>query len=169
MVVRKRKKNVKQRGSKTHGWGAMKKHRGAGNRGGRGMAGTGKKGDANKPTKWHDKRYFGKHGFIKHGVAKKAVPVNLSYFEDKIDGLVKKGLAQKKEDFYVVDVKKLGFSKVLGCGKLTKRFKISSPLFSKEAVDKIKKAGGEVIETRPVKKPAEKPTIEKPVEKTEEK
>ncbi|MBT7062960.1 50S ribosomal protein L15, partial [Candidatus Woesearchaeota archaeon] len=36
MVIRKQKKSVKQRGSRTHGWGAGKKHRGAGHRGGRG-------------------------------------------------------------------------------------------------------------------------------------
>jgi large subunit ribosomal protein L15 len=50
MTTHRRKKNVKQRGSKTHGWGSMKKHRGAGNRGGRGKAGTGKRGDQKKPT-----------------------------------------------------------------------------------------------------------------------
>jgi len=59
----KRKKVTKQRGSKTHGWGAMKKHRGAGNRGGRGMAGTGKRGDAKKPSIQKNKKYFGKYGF----------------------------------------------------------------------------------------------------------
>ena len=39
--MRTRKKNTRQRGSHTHGWGAKKKHRGAGNRGGRGNAGSG--------------------------------------------------------------------------------------------------------------------------------
>ena len=158
MVVRKRKKNVNQRGSKTHGWGSMKKHRGAGNRGGRGRAGTGKKGDAKKPSKWHIKKYFGKRGFVKRGVAKKQIPVNLSYFEQRIDELVKKGLAEKKGDVFVVDVKGLGFNKVLGCGKLTKKFKINSPLFSKEAVEKIKAVGGEAISP---KKEKVKPVVEK--------
>ena len=62
MVVRKRKKNSRQHGSTTHGWGAMKKHRGAGNRGGRGLAGTGKRADQMKPLHWKE-RYFGKLGF----------------------------------------------------------------------------------------------------------
>ena len=48
MVTNKRSKDTRQRGSNTHGWGAMKKHRGAGHRGGRGNAGTGKRGDAKK-------------------------------------------------------------------------------------------------------------------------
>lgn len=159
MPIRKRKKNVKQRGSKTHGWGSMKKHRGAGNRGGRGRAGSGKKGDSRKPSSWHDKKYFGKYGFIKHGVAKKMKIVNLSYFEQKLDSLVKQGLVEKKNDVFVIDAKKLGFSKVLGCGKLTKKIKIFSLSFSKEAVEKITSAGGEAVQ------PAEKKPPAKPEEK----
>ena len=46
MTVNRRRKRVRQRGSKTHGWGAKKKHRGKGNRGGKGMAGSGKRADS---------------------------------------------------------------------------------------------------------------------------
>ena len=42
MVVNKRKKNLRQRAGTTHGYGSMKKNRGAGNREGRGNAGAGK-------------------------------------------------------------------------------------------------------------------------------
>ena len=45
MTHNKRKKNSRQRGEWTHGWGAKKKHRGAGHRGGRGNAGSGKRGE----------------------------------------------------------------------------------------------------------------------------
>ena len=38
MVVRREKRVRKLRGSKTHGWGSKKKHRGGGSRGGRGMS-----------------------------------------------------------------------------------------------------------------------------------
>ncbi len=148
MVVNKRKKNSRYRGSKTHGWGSMKKHRGAGNRGGRGMAGTGKRGDAKKPSIWKNKKYFGKYGFHKPGVVKKVVPVNLSYFEEKADELVANKLITKEADRYVIDAAKLGFNKVLGCVKLTKKFKIVSESFSKKAVEKIKAAGGEVVELK---------------------
>ena len=43
MVFKSRSKVQKQRGKRTHGWGHGKKHRGAGNRGGRGKAGLGKR------------------------------------------------------------------------------------------------------------------------------
>ena len=49
MIIRRKKVN-KYRGSQTHGSGAKKKRRGAGNRGGRGMAGPGKIGDQKKTT-----------------------------------------------------------------------------------------------------------------------
>ena len=65
MTVNKRTKSSRDRGSKTHGCGSMKKRRGAGNRGGRGMAGTGKRADQNKPSIWKNKKYFGKYGFKK--------------------------------------------------------------------------------------------------------
>ena len=45
MPTNKRKKHTKMRAKTTHGYGSMKKNRGAGNRGGRGMAGSGKRAD----------------------------------------------------------------------------------------------------------------------------
>ena len=50
MTATKRKKNTRMRAHTTHGWGSMKKRRGAGNRGGRGMAGTGKRAAQKKQT-----------------------------------------------------------------------------------------------------------------------
>ena len=152
MVVNKRKKNSRQRGSHTHGWGAMKKHRGAGNRGGRGMAGTGKKGDAKKPSIWENKKYFGKYGFSKKGVINAVNPINLNYFEQKTEKLLADKLITKEGDVYVIDASKLGFNKILGCAKLTKKFKITADSFSKGAAEKIKAAGGEVIEAKKTKR-----------------
>lgn len=159
MAVNKRKKFSRQRGSHTHGWGSKKKHRGAGSRGGRGMAGTGKKGDAKKPSIWKNVKYFGKYGFKKKGIIPEIKPVNLIYFEQKLGSLLANKLISKENDLYIIDVAKLGFNKVLGYGKLTKKYKILAPLFSKGASQKIKAAGGEAIET--------KAKEEKPV-KTEE-
>jgi len=155
MTVNKRKKNTRQRGSKTHGWGAMKKHRGKGNKGGAGRAGTGKRGDAKKPSIWKDTKYFGKYGFKKKGIAKKIKPINIMELQQKAELLVLNKKIEKQKDVYVVDIKKLGYNKVLGCGKLTKKFKIISPLFSKQAIEKIKTAGGEAVQSKENKKPVE--------------
>lgn len=144
MVVNKRKKAVRMRGSKTHGWGSMKKHRGAGNRGGRGRAGTGKRGDATKPSFWKE-RYFGKRGFVRKGIKRIVKPINASYFEENINELLSKKIIEKQGDFYSIDIAKLGFNKLLGNGKITKKFRINAQFASKSAVEKVKKAGGEVI------------------------
>lgn len=165
MVINKRKKNSRQRGSHTHGWGSKKKHRGAGNRGGRGMAGTGKRSDAKKPSIWKDTKYFGRFGFIMHGQKPKINPINLSYFEKNAEKLLADKKITKEGDIYVIDSEKLGYNKVLGCAKLTKKFKISSPYFSKGAIEKIEKAGGKSIKTKnekteaPKEKKDEKPKV----------
>ena len=146
MVTNKRKKNTRQRGNHTHGFGSMKKNRGAGNRGGRGMAGTGKRGDVKKPSIWKNKKYFGKYGFKKKGVVKKIITVNIDYLEENLDRLVEEKAIEKKGDIYILDGQKLGFNKVLGYGKLTKKCKISSKSFSKKAIEKINAVGGEAVE-----------------------
>ena len=143
MVVYKRKKNTRQRGSKTHGWGAKKKHRGAGNRGGRGRAGSGKRADTIKPSLWK-KKYFGKFGFKKKNVREKIKAINISYVEEKLDFLLNKKLISKEGDFYIIDMGKLGFNKLLSQGKVLNKFKIKVPYASKKAIEKVKNSGGEI-------------------------
>ena len=145
MTVHKRRKNSRQRGSHTHGWGAKKKHRGAGNRGGRGMAGTGKRADAKKPSIWKNKKYFGKFGF--KSKSKKIKAINLSYFEEKLDMLLADKKIEQKEGFYVIDLLPLGFNKLLGNGKITKKCKFKAKYASQKAIEKVKKSGGEIILT----------------------
>jgi len=149
MTVNKRKKVTKLRGSKTHGWGAKKKHRGAGNRGGRGMAGSGKRADSKKPSLWKE-RYFGKIGFKKKGVKKHIKITSIVYLEENLNKLLSKKLVKKENDVYIVDIASLGFNKLLGDGKVTKKFKITAEYASDNAVEKIKKAGGEVVLTKNV-------------------
>ncbi|MBW2977786.1 50S ribosomal protein L15 [Candidatus Woesearchaeota archaeon] len=162
MTVNKRKKNTRLKGSKTHSWGSMKKHRGKGNKGGAGRAGTGKRGDAKKPSIWKNTKYFGKYGFKKKGIVKKIIPINLLELQQKAEVLVANKQIQKKEDTYIVDIEKIGYNKVLGYGKLAKKFQITSPSFSKQAIEKIKAAGGEAIQPK-VKEKKEVKKVEKPV------
>ena len=49
MIKRKKVSRMHGRGMGTHGWGARKKHKKSGHRGGTGMSGTGKRAD-NKKT-----------------------------------------------------------------------------------------------------------------------
>ena len=147
MTINKRSKKSRYRGSHTHGGGHKKKRRGAGNRGGRGMAGTGAKGDAKKPSIWKNVNYFGKHGF-KHLNAKKYESINIGFFQENIEKFLKEELIVKEKDYYIIDAKKLGFDKILGSGKITKKFKVSADFFSKKAEEKIKAAGGDTVKLK---------------------
>ncbi|HLG24257.1 MAG TPA: uL15 family ribosomal protein [Candidatus Nanoarchaeia archaeon] len=152
MTVNKRKKSTRHRGHKTHGWGAKKKHRGKGHQGGAGNAGSGKRADSKKPSYWSDPLYFGKHGFISKSRAVKVNAVNVGFLEQHIHNYVNEKLVSKEKDHYVVDLEKLGYNKLLGDGKVTAKFKITTPFASASAVEKIKEAGGEVSGLTEVKK-----------------
>lgn len=130
MTHNKRAKNSRQRGSWTHGWGAKKKHRGAGHRGGRGKAGTGKKGDAKKTMFWHED-YFGKKGFVSI-TRKKIKAINLSQLET---------ISKETK----INLKEKGFNKLLGAGKVTKKLEITVEFASQKAIQKIEATGGKVI------------------------
>lgn len=136
MTINKRKKFSRQRGSHTHGWGSKKKHRGAGNRGGRGMAGSGKRGDSLKTLYWKDKRYFGKYGFKVKGIKKKVRAVNVDFIEENIDKFLEGD---------VIDLGKFGYNKLLGKGIVKSKLRIKVDSASNKVVEKIKQAGGEVI------------------------
>ena len=146
MTVNKRKKNTRQRGYKTHGWGSKKKHRGKGHQGGAGMAGTGKRADSKKPSIWKDVNYFGKHGFISKTPKVKINAVNISFIEKHLNKFLSQNLIKKDDSFYYFELEKLGFNKLLGDGRVSMKFKIKTPYASKTAIEKVKEAGGEVID-----------------------
>ena len=91
-------------------------------------------------------KYFGKHGF-KSKSAKSINPTNIEYLEANIHKLVSKEQASKENDFFSVNLEKLGFNKLLGTGKVTNKYKIKASYASKKAIEKIKSNGGEVILT----------------------
>tara|TARA_Y100000310_G_scaffold299251_1_gene333917 strand:- start:2672 stop:3109 length:438 start_codon:yes stop_codon:yes gene_type:complete len=142
MTVNKRKKVSRCRGSMTHGGGSKKKRRGAGNRGGKGMAGSGKRGDSKKPSLWKQK-YFGKYGFTSKNTGK-INATNIDYLEENLLKLPQ-DVVSKEDEFFSVDLKKLGFNKLLSKGKVINKYKIRVTYASKKAIEKIKNNGGEVI------------------------
>jgi len=145
MTENKRKKNSRQRGSWTHGWGAKKKHRGAGHRGGRGNAGSGKKGDAKKTKFWEDVNYFGKRGFTSQNQkTTKIKTINLAHLESMLDSLVARGKATKQKDMIKINLSELKYNKLLGLGKVTSKFELIVDYASESAVDKVNQAGGKI-------------------------
>src|SRR3989338_10894572 len=93
--TKKRKKvsRMRGRGQGTHGWGARKKHKGSGHRGGKGMAGTGKRADQKKTliTKLYGHGYFGKKGVTSKSSKKdKRKRINLGMIQNNLEKLGKK-------------------------------------------------------------------------------
>jgi large subunit ribosomal protein L15 len=151
----KKKLVTKRRGSKTHGWGSMKKHRGAGNRGGRGNAGSGKRGDQKKPAYWNAKKpqgqkygkaYFGSHGFSSVQ-PKNVVALNVRDLDHMLIAWVSEKKVTKSGETYTVDLKALGFNKLLGTGAITKKVKVTVAAATPKALEKVSAAGGAVTVT----------------------
>lgn len=143
MTVSKQGKRRKFRGHRTY-HGAHRKWRGGGSRGGRGLAGGHK-------HKWsfvvkYDKTRFGKHGFKRHGSGMQAITkINLQQIEMMMDYFVEKKFAEKEGNAMKVDLKKAGYEKVLGSGKVTKPMIVQAKWFSKIAEKKLEEAGGKAV------------------------
>jgi large subunit ribosomal protein L15 len=128
-----RRKVVRQRGKKTHGWGSKKKHRGAGSRGGRGRAGITK----------HKKLFFRKRGIQvgraghksmrQRGLKPGVKSVNLRDLER---------LAQGRKE---VILREFGYDKVIGAGEIRSPLKVIARAFSARAAEKIEAAKGKAV------------------------
>lgn len=123
----------------THGWGARKKHKKSGHRGGTGMAGSGKRADQKKTLiiKLYGNKYFGKQGITSKGTKRdKRKRINLQSIELNLQKYGKK-VGNKWE----IDLKKY---KILGTGEVKNKLIIKALGASKSAIEKVKMAGGEI-------------------------
>ena len=126
------------RGSKTCGYGAKKKHRGKGSKGGKGLAGA-MDHKRNKILK-EIPEHIGKRGFKslkQRKIKPKIKAINLR----DLNKILEK-LKEKKEE---INLKELGYDKVLGKGDLEKPLIIKAKSFSAKAKEKIEKIGGKAI------------------------
>ncbi len=146
MVTNKTRKVHKLRAHVSSGGGHRKKRRGAGSRGGRGNAGSGKRASHKVAG---SSRKLGSHGFTSHSRNNIGRAVNVSYFTvSKLDALVMAGSVTKQGEMYAVDLKKLGFGKLLGTGSVHAKIAFSSAVCTAKAEEKIKKAGGSIVTTQ---------------------
>ena len=123
-----RKKNSRERGKTTHGWGTKKKNRGSGSRGGAGFGGVNKGKWTLITAKMPD--YFGKKGFFP--LKKKSVAINISELE-KMNGAE-------------LNLSEMGYDKLLSRGSIKRAVTVKVAFSSKRAKDKIESAGGKVIQ-----------------------
>lgn len=138
----KRKKVSRMHGRKmgSHGWGARKKHKKSGHRGGTGMAGTGKRGDQKTTliTKLYGHGYFGKRGITSRKTKKDTRQrINLQQIEKNLEKYGKK--TARGWEINLPDYK------ILGEGEVKEKLFITAKESSESAIEKVKKAGGEII------------------------
>jgi large subunit ribosomal protein L15 len=142
MKTKKRKKSSRMhgRGMGSHGRGFRKKGKGKGHRGGKGMAGTGKRADQKKTLvqKLYGHEYFGKQGITSRGTRRdKRKRINVG---EIIANLHKYG--EKNGDKWEINLKDY---KILGDGEVNHKVIVHAKEASKSAIEKIQKAGGEII------------------------
>jgi len=129
-------------GSRTRGRG-HKKGRGAGLRGGRGNAGCHK---TKRIMYERFGRVWGAHGFKRpQTVVMANNAINLKVIEESAAEWVDQGNASKKGKVVSIDLKKMGYDKLLGTGVPSQAYKITISAASAKAVEKVEAAGGEVI------------------------
>jgi large subunit ribosomal protein L15 len=132
----KERKTRKMRGSRTHGYGRIGQHRDAGSKGQRKV---GRHKHLWSYVTAHEPDYFGKKGFTSpQSLKRKENTLNLL----QLDQIAAKVPAEKGEIH--LDLTSLGYTKLLGTGKITKPLTITVPSCSKTAAEKIKKAGGKI-------------------------
>ena len=138
----KRRKVSRMHGRKmgSHGWGARKKHKKSGHRGGTGMAGTGKRGDTKITliTKLYGNTYFGKQGITSRKTKRDTRQrINLQQIEKNLEKYGKKtakGWEINLEEY-----------KILGEGEIKEKLIIKALEASESALKKVQKAGGDII------------------------
>lgn len=140
MKVKRRKKAIRYRGSRTHGRGYKNRTRGSGNRGGVGLSGTGKRGDQKKTLmiKLYGNNYFKKD----KSVAKTKIHVmTLETISQNIHNLVKQGIAKEQKGGYELKLEKY---KIIG-SETPFALTIHARAASEGARAAVEKAGGKVV------------------------
>ena len=129
-------------GSRSRGRG-HKKGSGAGLRGGRGNAGCHK---TKRIMYERVGRVWGAHGFKRpQTVVMANNAINLKVIEESAAEWVDQGNASKKGKTVSIDLKKMGYDKLLGTGVPSQAYKITISAASAKAVEKVEAAGGEII------------------------
>ncbi|MEM1539408.1 MAG: uL15 family ribosomal protein [Candidatus Bathyarchaeia archaeon] len=129
----------KKRGSRTQGYGRVGQHRKSGSKGMR-KAGRHKHGWSYVVK--YEPEYFGKKGFTSPQSLRQTVKVvNVG----ELDEMAEKLKSTERAGKIFIDLENLGYTKLLGRGKVTKPMIIKVASYSRSAAEKIKEAGGEIL------------------------
>jgi large subunit ribosomal protein L15 len=124
----------KTRGSRTQGYGRIGQHRDSGSKGHRKV---GRHKHLWSLVVTSEPNYFGNHGFTSpQSINRKTSTINLQKLVE---------MAQTE----TVDLTRMGYTKLLGTGRISKALTVTVPTCSKLAQEKIVQAGGKVITVSP--------------------
>lgn len=140
-MARRHRKARKLRGSRTHGWGIQGQHRRHGMIGGRGKAGMHK-------HKWAppQPKFAGKIGFKSPlSLGRVTNTINVGELDELIDTLIANKKLTEEQGKVTVNLKELGYDKLLGGGKVTRPIIVKASSFSVSAEKKISDSGGEIV------------------------
>ncbi|OGD47145.1 hypothetical protein A3K79_01705 [Candidatus Bathyarchaeota archaeon RBG_13_46_16b] len=133
------RKSRKFRGSRTCGYGKTGQHRDQGSKYGR------KCGRHKAKWSWvirYEPDYFGKKGFTSPRSLRRIIKtVNVG----ELDRIVSQVSVEKEKGKFFIDLENLGYTKLLGTGKVTKPLTVKVASCSEVAGQKVKDAGGEVL------------------------
>lgn len=133
------RKTRKKRGSRTQGWGRVGQHRRTGSKS--------RRNPGRHKALWsyiikYEPDYYGSKGFTSPKSLKQEVNViNVGALEL----VTEKFPVEEGKEKSVLDLESLGYTKLLGTGKITKPLVVKVASCSKTAAEKIKKAGGRVL------------------------
>jgi large subunit ribosomal protein L15 len=145
MVVRRKKKYKKYLGKRYARRGKNDRNRGAGCRGGRGNAGWRfKKQKLLKILKENPEKFKDKRGFVPPR-RREVREINLYQLEDLIFKLKSQGNLKEEDGKIVINLKELGYNKLLGSGTISVPVRVVTDYASESAIEKIREAGGEVV------------------------
>jgi large subunit ribosomal protein L15 len=128
----------KTRGSRTQGYGRVGQHR---KKGSKGMRNVGRHKHLWSYVIRYDPKYFGKKGFVSpKSLRQKENVINIK----KLDEIAGK-FSTEKEGKMLIDLESLGYTKLLGTGKISKSLVVKVASCTKSAAEKIKEAGGQTV------------------------
>jgi len=144
-MPQKLRKIRKKRGTRTQGYGRVGQHRKSGSKGRRNV-GRHKHLWSYVITKEPD--YFEKRGFVSpKSLGRDVNAINVGELDEMSQKIIPKKKAAGKT--VVIDLKELGYDKLLGRGEITRPIHVKVSSCSESAAKKIDAAGGQVITGKP--------------------
>ena len=142
-MTRKLKKTSKLRGSRTFGYGRQGQHRKTSQKGER-KAGRHKGGWSYVLRYMPD--YWGKKGFRSvQSLHQKINVINVGSLSSLAERLEAQNQLERKDGKILLDLDKLGFTKLLGTGKIAAPMLVKVSAHSSSAAKKIEEAGGQIL------------------------